>query len=216
VPRLERFGLLTIGDVAAAGELRMQRLMGSAGAHFYRLAIAEDPRTVARSRRAKSIGSDRTLSTDITERADIEHHLRRSAEKIARRVRAKQVLARGVRIRLKTNQFEMISRQCQLQRADDTAGTFFAAARQLLDRLDHRGPFRLVGMAVFDLSRPAAVEQADLFSQPRNRKLEATLDQLTARFGKGVVSRATELGPHGIMADNEVNLDFLDDDDQTV
>jgi len=210
VPRLQKHGLLTIGDVAAAGELRMQRLLGSTGAHFYRLAIAEDPRTVAPSRRAKSIGSDRTLDRDVSERADIEHHLRRSAEKIARRVRAKQVLARGVRIRLKTRQFDMISRQCQLQRPDNSAATFFAAARQLLDRLDHHGPFRLVGMAVFDLSKPEAVEQPDLFSNPRNHKLEATLDQLTAQFGKGVISRATELGPHGIMADNEMNLDFLD------
>lgn len=213
VPRLEKLGLMTIGDVAAAGELRMQRLMGSAGVHFYKLAIAEDPRTVARSRRGKSIGSDRTLSRDITERIDIEHHLRRSAEKIARRVRAKQVLARGVRIRLKTNKFELISRQCQMQRPDDTADTYFSAAKQLLDRLDHRGPFRLIGMAVFDLSQPQDFEQPDLFSKPRNRKLEATLDHLAAQFGKGVVSRATELGPHGIMADNEVNLDFLEGQD---
>ncbi|MFK7964275.1 MAG: DNA polymerase IV [Burkholderiaceae bacterium] len=210
VPKLQKLGLMTIGDVAAAGEYRMQRLMGSSGVHFYRLATAQDPRSVASSRRAKSIGSERTLSRDITQRSDIEHHLRRSAEKIARRVRAKQVQARGVRIRLKTHQFELISRQCQLQRPDDTASTYFTAAKKLLDRLDHPGPFRLVGMAVFDFHEARTDEQPDLFSNPRNRKLEATLDQLAAQFGKGVVSRATELGSNGIVADSEVNLDFLD------
>ncbi len=209
-PRLERLGLRTIGDIAGADECELRRRLGSMGSHFYRLAHAADPRRVERGRTAKSIGSDRTLSRDVSRRVDIELHLRRAADRIARRVRAKGYVARGIRVKLKTTGFDVLTRQRHLARPEDTATAFFAAATALLDEFDHPGPFRLVGMAAFDLDwRPPAV-QADLFEELRPRVLETTVDRLIDRFGKGAVVRARDLGCRGTVTDTGVNLDFLD------
>ena len=150
-PKLHALGFMTIGDIAACDVRELSLRLGSAGTHYYQLAHATDPRRVTRGRGARSIGSDRTLSTDVSRRADIELHLRRAAERIARRVRAKHYVAGGIRVKLKTTKFELLSRQRHLPRPDDTADVFFAVSRQLLDRFDHPGPFRLVGMAAFDL-----------------------------------------------------------------
>lgn len=210
VPKLHALGLSTIGDIAAADERELRLRLGVAGAHFYYLAHAMDPRRVNRGRTAKSIGSDRTLSEDVSRRADIERHLRRAAERIARRVRAKHYVARGIRVRLKTTKFEMLSRQMRLPRPHDTADAFFACSRKLLDRFDHAGPFRLVGMAAFDLDWRREPRQADLFEDHRHRELETTIDHLIDRFGKGVVMRAKDLGHAGTISDNGMNLDFLD------
>ncbi len=211
VPKLHALGFVTIGDIAAADERELRlRLGAAAGAHFFRLAHAMDPRRVNRGRTAKSIGSDRTLSKDVSRRADIELHLRRAAERIARRVRAKHYVARGLRVRLKTNKFEMLSRQRHLARPDDTADVFFAVARRLLDRFDHPGPFRLVGMAAFDLDWRREPRQSDLFEDHHRRDLETTIDRLIDRFGKGVVVRAKDLEHSGAISDNGMNLDFLD------
>lgn len=210
VPRLHALGLHTIGDVAAMGEPALSRHLGAAGRHFYQLSQARDPRRVARGRTCKSIGSDRTLRRDICHHNDIKLHLRRAAERIARRVRAKAYVAGGIRVRLKTTQFEMLTRQQQLAKPDDTANAFYATACQLLTHFDHPGPFRLVGMAAFDLDWRQQPAQMDLFESANPRRLETTIDQLIERFGKDTVMRATDLNHHGTVSNNGVNLDFMD------
>lgn len=209
-PKLERLGFKTIGDIAKADERDLRHRLGAAGSHFYRLAHATDPRRVRRGRTAKSIGSDRTLMSDVRRREDIEHHLRRAADRIARRVRSKHYVAGGIRVRLKTTSFEMLTRQRQLPRPGDTGEVFYTTACALLDQFDHPGPFRLVGMAAYDLDWRRNPWQADLFEGQRSRKLEMTIDDLIGRFGNGVVFRAKDLGDKGTVHDAGVNLDFLD------
>ncbi|MEM8498896.1 MAG: DNA polymerase IV [Pseudomonadota bacterium] len=208
--KLNAIGLQTIGDIAIMQESELRRRLGTSGMHFYKLANGIDERPVSRGRAAKSIGSDRTLSEDVSAKAEIEIHLRRAAERIARRVRSKQYVAKGVRVRLKTNRFEMLTRQSRLPHASDTAECFLAAASRLLDEFDHPGPFRLVGMTVYDLDWRKESAQPDLFDSQSARKLETIVDQLADRFGKGVVVRATDLAQKGTIADDDVNLDFMD------
>ena len=120
------------------------------GASFA-LSHGEDPREVAVSRRSKSIGSDRTLARDVHRRADIVLHLHRSADDVGRRLRRRGYVAFGVRVKLKTTDFRLLTRQRRLPRSTDVAATLHAAALTLLDEFDDRGPFRLVGMAAYDL-----------------------------------------------------------------
>ena len=209
-PKLNAIGLQAIGDIARADPAWLQDKLGNPGLHYYELANGRDPRRVLRGRAARSIGSDRTLSADISSHAEIKVHLRRSAERIARRVRRKGYTARGVRIRLKTNRFELLSRQRLLPRGEDTAAAFLAVAEQLLADFPHKGPFRLVGMAVFDLAWSDEPSQMDLFSSETPLRLEQTLDALAERFGRDMVCRAGDLRGAGTVSSNGMNLDFLD------
>jgi DNA polymerase-4 len=209
-PKLHALGLRTIGDIAASDERELRLRLGSAGAHFHRLAHALDPRRVLRGRAARSVGSDRTLNEDVFRRADIEQHLRRAAERVARRLRARAYVARGIRVKLKTAGFQVLSRQALLPRPDDTAELFFAVSKRLLDRFEHPGPFRLVGLAAFDLDWRAQPRQADLFEDGRVRSLETTIDRLIEHFGRGVVVRAADLHHDGSVSGGGMNLDFLD------
>jgi len=209
-PKLHALGLNRIGDVAAADVRYLIAKLGSAGSHFHDLAHARDPRRVRRGRAAKSIGSDRTLSQDVSRREDIEIHLLRSADRIARRLRNKDYVAGGVRVRLKTSQFEMMSRQCQLKKPADTAEVLFQTGRRLLRQFDHPGPFRLVGMAAFDLGWRNEPRQLDFFEDTTQRNLETSIDDLIERFGKKVVMRARDLGRSAAVMTDGVNLDFLD------
>lgn len=215
VPRLQALGLSTIGDVAKADATVLGRL-GSFGAHFHALANARDPRPVHRTRLAKSIGSDRTLVADVTSREDIEQHLRRAADRIGRRLRAKRYVARGVRVRLKTRRFQMLTRQRKLKKPVDLGIELLAAGKSLLDHFNDSGPFRLVGMAAFDLVEREGDRQLDLFEDHAARELETTVDDLMHRFGRGVLMRARDLADWGTVANDGVNLDYLDDrDDET-
>jgi DNA polymerase-4 len=209
-PKLYDIGLHTIGQIAEADRRYLTHHLGSQGGHFHDLAHARDPRRVSRGRTAKSIGSDRTLSEDVSKPADIERHLRSSADRIARRIRKKNYLAGGIRIRLKTTRFEMLTRQRQFPKPTDTANDFLALAKKLLAEMNHPGPFRLVGMAAFNLGWRNEPLQLDIFEDTIPRNLETTLDELNDKFGKDVVFRARDMDKPGTISSNGVNLDFLD------
>lgn len=210
VPRLHDLGLRTIGDVATADNSVLGRL-GSLGSHFHALANATDPRPVNRMRVARSIGSDRTLVGDVSRRRDIELHLRRASDRIGRRLRAKRYVAHGVQVRLKTSRFQMLTRQRKLRQGVDLGAELLVAAESLLDQFNDPGPFRLVGMAAFDLAEREGDRQLDLFEDRAARELETAVDDLMQRFGRGALMSARDLADWGTVANDGVNLDYLDD-----
>jgi DNA polymerase-4 len=209
--RLSELGYRTIGQIAATDPDVLERELGSIGRRFHQLAHAEDVRVVARIRTSKSIGCDATLEKDVHRRADLVLHVRRSADTIGRRLRRKGFLAGGVRVKLKTHDFRVFTRQRKLADPTDVADTLHKIGTLLLDEFDDPGPFRLVGLAAYDLVQEPA--QFDLFGDDaRQRRLELAIDRATERFGRDALTRATRLidGP-----DREgPNLDYLDDEDE--
>ncbi len=211
--RLRALGFDTIGQVASAAPAALERTLGALGRRFHSLANGVDPREVVGSRRAHSVGSERTLNVDVVARADIEAHLRLAADAVAQRLRRSQRRARGVRVKLKTTDFRLLTRQALLSEATDVAAVLLARATTLLDEISDGGPFRLVGLAAYDLDAVSrAAPQLDLLPEAgdRERRLETAIDALVGRFGTGVVQRAGDLARDrgvGVAA----NLDFLHD-----
>jgi DNA polymerase-4 len=210
--RLRGLGFETIGQVARAEPTSLERALGAMGRRFFALANGVDAREVVGARRAHSVGSERTLNVDLTERHDIAAHLRLSADTVAQRLRRSKRLAGGVRIKLKTTDFRVVTRQTVLPEPSDVGAALFACATSLLDEVGESGPFRLVGLAAYDLR--AAVPESQLALLPetgsRDRRLETIIDSLVDRFGRGVVQRAGDLRrDRGVGA--AANLDFLHD-----
>jgi len=211
-PRLLALGLRTIGDVADADPKLLADELGKLGLHFYTLAQAKDPRRVDGGRKSKSIGSENTLARDVRDKGEIKRHLRRSADKIARRLRSKGLVACGVGVKLKTADFKSLTRQQHLAEPTDVAEQLYTIGEELLDAFGHAGPFRLVGMVAYDLAPAGGVAQAGLFDTfGRRRQLEVAIDGLAARFGGKVVQRGEELGAERGTTLTP-NLDFLDDE----
>jgi len=207
--KLAALGMTSVGQVAAA-DPRALAALGKAGAHLQALARAEDPRAVQAARTAKSMSSEQTLETDVRTREEIRFHLRAAAERVARRLRKQRYRARGVRVKLKRADFRSVTRQTALAEPTQTSARLFEAAAALLSEVRDPGPFRLVGLAAFDLVGAGAAQQLDLLAGAAARagRLEAVLDAVEARFGPGAVRRAREaLRPGVVQADT--SLDFL-------
>ena len=210
--RLHALGLYKIGDVSAADLDWLEVKLGSAGHHIFALAHAEDPRPVEGRRSSKSVGSERTFAQDVQDKNEIRRYLHRSAEEIGRRLRRKRYVAFGVRVKLKTNEFQILTRQHQLQQPTDVAAELYADASIILDAFDHPGPFRLVGMSAYDLVAVEETAQLDLFAHGiRRRRLETAIDELKQRFGPNVVRSADDLGG----GRQTPNLDFIHEADDS-
>lgn len=212
--RLVEAGFTTIGDVARADARALEGLLGRLGSRLHGLANAEDPRAVEASRAAKSIGAERTLERDIREPRAIRFYLRKTADVVGRRLRKAGLVAGGVRVKLKRSDFRLLSRQTTLGAPTDSTERLFETAAALLPAFGDAGPYRLVGLAAFELAPAADSAQIGLGlgGQGASRDLDGVLDRIAARFGPGAVVRASEL--YGdLTLGTAVNLDFLHDDD---
>jgi DNA polymerase IV len=132
--------VLPRADVANADHEFLFEELGRAGLHFHALAQAEDPRPVTGRRASKSVGSERTLDKDVSEKADIRLHLRQSADGIGRRLRQKSYGAFGVGVKVKTTDFQILTRQRRLSEPTDIAETLYSVGVDLLNEVDHPGP----------------------------------------------------------------------------
>lgn len=197
--RMEARGVTTIGEVAATPLDVLERWLGaSLGGHVHALAEGRDARAVVPEREAKSIGSENTLDTDVTGEAAILPWLHRAADTVARRVRDEGLAARGVRVKLRTSDFRLHTRQTLLARATHATRPIVEAAEALLREFDLGAPVRLVGVAAFELREGDAgeAEQLDLFDAPReehDERLDRTLDAVRKRFGERALTRARNL-----------------------
>ena len=199
--RLRARGLDTIGDVAATPLDDLERRFGSLGAHVHALAHGRDDRAVIPEREAKSIGSENTLDADIVGEDTIRPWLLRAADTVSRRLRADGLAARGVRVKLRTADFRLHTRQTLLGGATCATRPIVEAAESLLHEFDLRVPVRLVGVAAFELREGGGVDdvrQLDLFDAPKaehDERLDRTLDVVHERFGEGALTRARHLAP---------------------
>ncbi len=213
--RLQQLGLHTIGDIARLETSDLTKRLGRQGERLYRLACGDDPRPVVSQRRERSIGSERTLERDVRTIGEIEVHLRQAADRVSARLRQRRFLAGGVRVKLKTAAFSLLSRQMVLDPPSDLGEVLYVNACKLARQLLPEAPFRLVGLAAYDLSRQGESRQTDLFSEPpRQSRLENTIDVVSSRFGQHAIRRARDLSRSGTVMGTAPTLDFRRTDDR--
>jgi nucleotidyltransferase/DNA polymerase involved in DNA repair len=193
--RLREQGLVKVADLANAPAGRLARLLGESSAeHLLALANGRDERPVEPGREAKSISEERTYGEDLTEPADIDKALLARADGVARELRHQGLVARTVHLKVRTGDFDTVTRAVTLSEPTDLAEVVLAAARELLRErviLKGRG-VRLLGLGVSGLEAPRA-GQAALFVDERQeklRKLAQTADGIREKFGKAALDRA--------------------------
>lgn len=193
-PKVRALGLATIGDVARADPGMLERELKGLGRHISLLARGIDSRPVRKPQRRKSVGAERTLLDDISGEKAIMEHLRPLADDVAATLRKNGFVAGGVRLKLKTATFKSMSRDEKTKRPTDNADEMLRTLERLCARTDLDQPFRLIGMAAFDIRENVEARQPQLFAVPEETKASAiddTLDAIKAKFGKPSIHRAS-------------------------
>jgi DNA polymerase-4 len=160
---LRRRGITTVGDVAATPADVLRRVVGtSAAEHLATLARGDDPRQVEPDRVEKSISSDRTFEVDLTDTADIQRELLRLSDEVGIRLRAREMVARTVGIKVRFADFRTLTRAHTLADWTGQTSEIHAGAQVLYAalRLD-RPRIRLLGVKVENLGPAAGVAYQD-------------------------------------------------------
>ena len=193
--RLEGRGITRLGHLQALDARRAEALLGEDGPALVRRARGEDARAVDPSRETKSVSAETTFDADLTRREDLERHLWRLTEKLARRLREQDLAAAGVVLKLKTSGFALRTRTRRLAGPTRLPDVLFAQARTLLAREADGTAYRLIGIGAQPLAPGAAADQPDL-AEPERQRLKAAqeaIDALRSRFGAAAIGRGRGL-----------------------
>jgi DNA polymerase-4 len=199
--RLNRVAVVTVGDLRQADDKALTPIFGRFTQRTRDRAAGIDDRPVNSSRADKSISAEETFDTDLEEPVAMHRQLLRLSEKTAGRLRAKELVAGTVQVKIRQSDFSTYTRQRALRPPGNGTDQMFEAAKELLgDWLaDYPGvKIRLLGVGGSDLVKDA---QPDLFapSMPAGgTQLDQTVDEIRDRFGDLSLGRARTLDPDQI------------------
>ncbi len=193
--KLEKSGITRLGHLQALDLAGSRKLLGDDGPALVARARGEDARRVDPTRETKSISAETTFDQDIFSMADLEPHLWRLSEKLARRLRENDLAAGGVVLKLKSTDFASRTRAQRLPGATCLPDRLFAAGRELLAREADGTKFRLIGIGASPLVERQGADLGDLADRetPRLAATQHAIDVLRQKFGVGVINRGRGL-----------------------
>jgi DNA polymerase-4 len=190
--KLARRGVRTFADLRRLTEQQLVKDTGEDGTRLFRLSHGIDDRPVVPSREAKSVGHEQTFRENLKDPDHVRAIMLTQAEDVARRLRHKALLARGVTVKIRFGDFQTITRSITLDRPTDLTDELYRPAVALFDKWASAAfqPVRLIGVSAGPLTHEPP--QQDLFADPKREKqiqVEQTLDAITSKFGKRAVHR---------------------------
>lgn len=141
-------------DLYNQSEYELIRLFGKRGHSLYNKARGIDHNPVRPTRIRKSVGTERTFSTDMNDDEAILQKIWELSNKTADRLAKIQKSGKTITVKIKTYKFEALSKQKSLRAAVRNETDIYNIAYSLYSELkDPDVPIRLVGVTVGNLER---------------------------------------------------------------
>ena len=199
--RLGSIGIKLIGDMQKLGAEPLRRALGEdTGEHFWRLCRGIDARPVVTDQEVKSISQEKTYGEflDSSDRETIERELFRMSDKVAARLRARELWGRTVQLKARDEKFHTVTRSSSLESPTCLVEEIYRVALELLDeRVDFGGRrIRLLGVGVSGLTDEPR-RQLDFFDSGQLQQAEniaAISDAVRRKIGDQAILRAKMLG----------------------
>lgn len=193
---LEAAGIRTISDLYRWDRADLAARFGHMGDRLWHLARGEDHRRVSRDEKPKSISKETTFGEDTADPDILDGHLWRLAEQVSDRAKAKDLAGRTVTLKLKRSDFQTVTRRQSLPGPTQLADRIYRAAREMFDQAGPRGPFRLIGVGISDLTAGNSADATtDLLDPGASRRAaaERATDGIRARFGADAIIKGRAL-----------------------
>ena len=201
---LHRYGVDTIGQLAACRVEFLQELFGKNGIqlHEYANGMEHSPvRPFGERPPVKSVGNGTTFSRDLTNWDDVRTQISILSDLVAVRLRKHSLYASGIQVTIRDASFRTITRQQQLPHPTHLSRDLTSAAMALLHRSwQMPQPIRMLTVtALHPVDAALCAEQLDLLdlSAPqrsdRLERLENTMDAIRLKYGGDAISYGTAL-----------------------
>ncbi|HVE94819.1 MAG TPA: DNA polymerase IV [Acidimicrobiales bacterium] len=215
--RLSRFGVRTIGDLAALPVDSLTATLGpAAGAHLHALAWARDDRPVVADAAAKSVSHEETYASDVTDTRKLEREVVRQSDAVAARITKSGLAGRTVTLKIRYADFRTITRSRSVDPPITDAVALARTANALLASVEIGDGVRLLGVGLSNLVAPPARqlglldesasdstvdETAEVVGDPDRRRWAVAGDavaEVRRRFGDDALAPATLVEADGV------------------
>ena len=192
--KVEAAGIHTLGELRSAPDAVLWPLFGRYSSWMRERASGIDERPVLPEVEEKSLSAEDTFEHDIDDIRTLQRQLAGLADLAAARLRARQLMAGCIGVKIRRDDFSTFSRQRAVAPPTCEARAVAGVAAELLTRwlAANRGAkLRLLGVVLTELT-PAS--QLGLFEETRREsQLDATLDEARARFGRQALRRGNTI-----------------------
>ena len=200
--KLARYGVHSIGDVAACDPVFLKGLLGVNGLGLWSYANGRDNSRVMHKdfvSPVKSIGHGITCTADLQTPEEVFRVMLELSQDVGHRLRVHELMACGVQIFIRANDLYGSQYQCKLPFRTQLPNEIASAGFHLfMERYRWDKPVRAVTIRGIDLVSQKEAEQLSLFvdHQKRDRRicLEDAVEDIRRRFGKHSISYACLMG----------------------
>lgn len=196
LPKLERMGIKTIGDLANKDMNLLIKQFGKHGKMMWEYANGIDESSVIyQYTEPKCVGNSITFPHDVDNIEKLDEILLALTEQVTYRLRKHKLLAKVVNVHIKTNEFKISSHQRKLDVSTSSTKIIYGIAKELLEQLYKGESVRLLGVQVSELCSEDET-QLSLFDTDTNKKqdkIDKTLDEIKEKYGYETISRAGKL-----------------------
>ncbi len=204
--RLARLGIRTVADAAAAGERRLQEVLGENGATLFHKSQGEDAGSwfatpIGVDAGPKSVSHETTFNQDTAVREVLMATLSELSQMVARRLRDQGISARTVGLKLRNAGFHTITRAHTLPEPTNLDSAIYETVRAMFDQAWQGDAIRLLGVQTtgFD-AKPDQLNLLEDASRQKWTKALAAADRLRDRYGFQSVQLGGAMRPDGSLA----------------
>ncbi|MBI1390309.1 MAG: DNA polymerase IV [bacterium] len=159
--RLKIMKVFTVSDLRERSVEELQEFLGRKyGSRLRQLAFGEDDAPVVSARAPKSVSQERTFSTDMSDLEAMKVILGDLAEMVARRLNRKQLKAHTIGIKIRFEDFHIVTRATTIEEATDDAERIANVTKSLLERVPlHGDKIRLLGVRTAGFDEPRDLDE---------------------------------------------------------
>ena len=193
---LDKAGIRSFSDLLRWDQADLVARFGGMGDRLYHLARGQDRRRVSAHSPMKSISNETTFGEDTSDPEILDGHIWRMAEKVADRAKAKKLAGRVVTLKLKRSDHRLLSRRIALSDPTQLADRIYRTARSLFDQVGNKGPYRLLGCGISDLSDATGADKLGDLLDPKagqRSKAERATDAIRGKFGERAIVKGRAL-----------------------
>ena len=163
--KLKARGITEIRQLQAMSETELKASFGRLGERLAAFVRGRDPRRISPARRTKSVSNETTFRRDLEQLDDLVAALKPLCERVSERLGAGGHAGRTIVLKLKTANFQILTRNHSLAVPTQRSDVIASAAVRLLEKEADGRAFRLIGVGVSDLVPASEADPPDLFVQ---------------------------------------------------
>ncbi len=162
VSKLNELGVYRVEDLMRWPLEYMVNFFGKQGEDIYHLIRGIDAREVEPEKEMKSIGREITLDKDTDDIQELTEYLKGFSYHISYALRVKDLYAKTVTVKIKTDRFAQHTKSRTLSRPIDKSKDIYKEGALLLKEMQLKEKIRLIGLSVSNISEDY-YEQMSLF-----------------------------------------------------